>query len=84
MLNSYFKYFCKLCSYFFTVEYVFPSYYNNNNNDNNNNNNNDNNNNNETLIKRPFPRVQRRYLKLKFKTAITVKIYNLKIKNYKN
>ena len=59
MLNSYFKYFCKLCTYFFTVQYFFPSY---------NKNNNDKNNNNETLIKRPFPRVQRRYLKLKFKT----------------
>ena len=58
VLNSYFKYFCKLCTYF------FPSYDNKNNNDNNNNN--------ETLIKRPFPRVQRRYLKLKFKTTITV------------
>ena len=64
--NSYLKYFCKLCTYFFTVEYFFPSY-NKNNNDNNNNNNN-----NETLIKRPFPRVQRSYLKLNFKTTITV------------
>ena len=44
---------------FFTVEYFFPAY---------NKNNNDNNNNNGTLIKRPFPRVQRRYLKLKLKT----------------
>ena len=59
VLNSYFTYFCRLCTYFFTVEYFFPSY---------NTNNNDNNNNNDTLIKRPFPRVQRRYLKLKFKT----------------
>ena len=65
VLNLYFKYFCKLCSYFFAVEYFFPSY-NNNNNDNNNNKNN------ETLIKRPFPRVQRRYLNLKFKTTNTV------------
>ena len=34
----------------------------NNNNNNNNNSNNNNNNNNKTFLKRPFPRVQRRYL----------------------
>ena len=57
---------------FFYSWIFFPSYNNNNNNNDNNNNNNhfynnNNNNNNETLIKRPFPRVQRCYLKLEFK-----------------
>ena len=45
---------------------IFSSYDNNNNN-NTVNNNDKNNNNNETLIKRPFPRFKRRYLKFKFK-----------------
>ena len=42
-------------------------YDNNDNNNNDNNNNNNNNNNNKPFIKSPFPRVQMRYLQLKFK-----------------
>ena len=50
-----------------SIQYSFASVFGFNNNNNNNNNN-------EKFIKRPFPRVQRRYFQLKFKTTIKVEI----------
>ena len=42
LLNSYFKYFCKLCTYFLKFNKIIMLFSNNNNNDSNNNNNNNN------------------------------------------